>query len=158
MTFRRYFLMTLLLTAVSACGQPPAGDLVSAEVRNMDEQLLPNDNWQLSRATIELSFCRDRINGALVASGRELRGWRLTGESTAFPPYRKEGLNALANILDKTGVLLWQKNGNVSAQRYYLVKPAAASKGEVADAVFPAVVKLSSLTQVCHAAVDDSTS
>ncbi|MDV6316883.1 hypothetical protein [Idiomarina sp. HP20-50] len=156
MTFKRCFLSALFLVVISGCEQPPAGELVSAEIKNLDEQLLPNENWQLSKASIELSFCRDRINEALMGSERELRGWRLTGESTAFPPYRTEGLNALAKILDETGVLLWQREGNVSAQRYYLVKPASATEGEVADAVFPAVVKLSSLARVCHAAVDDS--
>ncbi|MCP1339859.1 hypothetical protein NJR55_09675 [Idiomarina sp. M1R2S28] len=130
--------------------------LHSAEVKALDEQLLPNDNWQLSRATIELSFCRNRINEALLASEAELRGWRLSGESTAFPPHRSEGINALSKLFKQTGVLLWQAEGNVSAQRYHLVKPAKASKGEVVDAVFPAVVSFSAIDEVCHAAVDDS--
>lgn len=156
MTFKIFFVAGLFLAVLSGCGQEGTTDLRSAEVKALDEQLLPNDNWQLSRATIELSFCRNRINEALLASEAELRGWRLSGESTAFPPYRNEGLDALSRLFDKTDVLLWQAEGNVSAQRYHVVKPAAASKGDVVDAVFPAVVSLSSIEEVCHAAVDDS--
>lgn len=158
MAFKRFFLAGFILAALSGCGQERVTNLRSAEVKALDTQLLPNANWQISRASIELSFCRDRINEALLASKAELRRWRLTGESTAFPPHREEGVIALAKVFDETDVMLWQREGNVSAQRYYVVKPASASKGAVTDSVFPAVVKLSSLPQVCHAAVDDSES
>ncbi len=156
MAFKNFLVAGLFLAVLSGCGQEGTTDLHSAEVKALDEQLLPNDNWQLSRATIELSFCRNRINEALLASEAELRGWRLSGESTAFPPHRSEGINALSKVFKQTDVLLWQTEGNVSAQRYHLVKPAKASKGEVVDAVFPAVVSLSAIDEVCHAAVDDS--
>lgn len=156
MTFKNVLIAGLFLAVLSGCGQEGTMDLRSAEVKSLDEQLLPNNNWLLSVATIELSFCRDRINEALLASKAELRGWRLSGESTAFPPYREEGLNALSQLLNKTDVMLWQAEGNVSAQRYHVVKPASVSKGEIADAVFPAVVSLSAVDEICHAAVDDS--
>ncbi|AAV81893.1 UNVERIFIED_ORG: hypothetical protein DFO82_0909 [Idiomarina abyssalis] len=156
MAFKNFLVAGLFLAVLSGCGQEGTTDLHSAEVKALDEQLLPNNNWQLSRATIELSFCRNRINEALLASEAELRGWRLSGESTAFPPHRSEGINALSKLFKQTDVLLWQAEGNVSAQRYHLVKPAKASKGEVVDAVFPAVVSLSAIDEVCHAAVDDS--
>ncbi len=156
MAFKNFLVAGLFLAVLSGCGQEGTTDLHSAEVKALDEQLLPNNNWQLSRATIELSFCRNRINEALLASEAELRGWRLSGESTAFPPHRSEGVNALSKLFKQTDVLLWQAEGNVSAQRYHLVKPAKASKGEVVDAVFPAVVSLSAIDEVCHAAVDDS--
>tara|TARA_R100000935_G_C2819716_1_gene159119 strand:+ start:1127 stop:1603 length:477 start_codon:yes stop_codon:yes gene_type:complete len=156
MAFKNFLVAGLFLAVLSGCGQEGTTDLHSAEVKALDEQLLPNNNWQLSRATIELSFCRNRINEALLASEAELRGWRLSGESTAFPPHRSEGVNALSKLFKQTDVLLWQAEGNVSAQRYHLVKPAKASKGEVVDAVFPAVVSLSATDEVCHAAVDDS--
>ncbi|MBL4855633.1 MAG: hypothetical protein JKX89_01765 [Idiomarina sp.] len=156
MAFKNFLVAGLFLAVLSGCGQEGTTDLHSAEVKALDEQLLPNNNWQLSRATIELSFCRNRINEALLASEAELRGWRLSGESTAFPPHRSEGINALSKLFKQTDVLLWQAEGSVSAQRYHLVKPAKASKGEVVDAVFPAVVSLSAIDEVCHAAVDDS--
>ncbi|RUO67239.1 hypothetical protein [Idiomarina ramblicola] len=156
MTFKQFLLAGVFLALLNGCGQERTTDLRSAEIKALDEQLLPNADWQLSQATIELSFCRDRINEALLASKSELRGWRLSGESTAFPPYREEGLDTLSKLFEKTDVLLWQVEGNVSAQRYHVAKPENVSKGEVADAVFPAVVALSSMPQVCHAAVDDS--
>ena len=156
MAFKNFLVAGLFLAVLSGCGQEGTTDLHRAEVKALDEQLLPNNNWQLSRATIELSFCRNRINEALLASEAELRGWRLSGESTAFPPHRSEGINALSKLFKQTDVLLWQAEGSVSAQRYHLVKPAKASKGEVVDAVFPAVVSLSAIDEVCHAAVDDS--
>lgn len=149
-------LMGIATALLVGCSEPASNRLSAAEVKTLDQQLLPNNSWQLSRATIELSFCRDRVNGALLASQAELRGWRLTEEPTAFPPYRSTGLEALAEVRAQTNVLLWQRQGNVSAQRYYVVSPASASRGDVADSVFPAVVKLSSLPQICHAAVDDS--
>lgn len=158
MRIKELGLIGVVAVLLVGCSEPASNQLTVAEVKGLDQQLLPNDNWQLSRATIELSFCRDRVNEALLASEAELRGWRLTGEPTAFPPYRSTGLEALAEVRAQTNVLLWQRQGNVSAQRYAVVNPASASRGAVADSVFPALVKLSSLPQICHAAVDDSDS
>lgn len=159
-----FVLMALL--ALVGCEPQKTNTLKEGEIISLDQQLLPNSEWQISRSVIELSFCRDRVNEDLLASESELRGWRGSGEPTAFPPYRDEGLEKLAELLSNQSVsdqpmsgqptLLWQKDGNVSAQRYHVAMPASASKGELADAVFPMVAFLSSSDQVCHVAVDDS--
>ncbi|MFD2632430.1 hypothetical protein [Idiomarina piscisalsi] len=153
------FALVALLVLVG-CKQQTTNTLKEGEIISLDQQVLPNSEWQLSRSVIELSFCRDRVNEDLLASESELRGWRGSGEPTAFPPYREEGLEKLAELLSKqpmTGqpTLLWQKDGNVSAQRYHVAMPANVSKGELEDAVFPLVAFLSSSDQVCHVAVDD---
>lgn len=119
----------------------------------LDKQQLPNDDWRISKAVIELSFCRSRTNEALLASEMELNGWRLGGDASSFPPYRPEGLTALQRILSDESFLLWQRDGNVSAQRYYIVLPASASKGDVAEQVFPAVATLAAAPEICHSAV-----
>lgn len=149
------FALVALLVLVG-CEQQTTNTLKEGEIISLDQQVLPNSEWQLSRSVIELSFCRDRVNADLLASESELRGWRGSGEPTAFPPYRDEGLEKLAKLLSDQQTLLWQKNGNVSAQRYHVVMPANVSKGELEDAVFPLVAFLSSSDQVCHVAVDDS--
>ncbi|WP_300316843.1 hypothetical protein [Idiomarina sp.] len=149
------FALVALLVLVG-CEQQTTNTLKEGEIISLDQQVLPNSEWQLSRSVIELSFCRDRVNEDLLASESELRGWRGSGEPTAFPPYRDEGLEKLAKLLSDQQTLLWQKNGNVSAQRYHVVMPANVSKGELEDAVFPLVAFLSSSDQVCHVAVDDS--
>lgn len=156
MTFKNILFCVLFLPLLIGCSQEQSTGLRSAEVKALDESMLPDERWQLSKATIEVSFCRDRVNESLLGSKSELRGWRLSGESTAFPPYRKEGLKALAKLFEEADILLWQIEGNVSAQRYHIVKPSGDSRGSVADAVFPAVVTLSSIPEVCHVAVDDS--
>ncbi|WP_404402127.1 hypothetical protein LG288_03620 [Idiomarina seosinensis] len=161
----RLFRIPLLLLLVSlltltAC-QPPSAPQQDSEqglqtsMQTLDTQMLPNEQWQLSRAIIELSFCRNRTNEALLASEMELNGWRVTGQQTAFPPYRKEGLQALQQILADQPFLLWQRDGNVSAQRYYLVMPAEQSRGDVAEQLFPAVATLAAAKQICHTAVID---
>lgn len=154
-----FALMALL--ALVGCEPQKTNTLKEGEIISLDQQLLPNSEWQISRSVIELSFCRDRVNEDLLASESELRGWRGSGEPTAFPPYRDEGLEKLAELLSNQPMsgqptLLWQKDGNVSAQRYHVAMPASASKGELADAVFPMVAFLSSSDQICHVAVDDS--
>ena len=144
------------LLALVGCEQQTTNTLKESEIMSLDQQLLPNSEWQLSRSVIELSFCRDRVNEDLLASESELRGWRGSGEPTAFPPYRDEGLEKLAELLSDQKRLLWQKEGNIIAQRYHVAMPANVSKGELEDAVFPLVAFLSSSEQVCHVAVDDS--
>lgn len=124
-------------------------------MQRLDLQSLPNDKWQLSHAVIELSFCRNPVNETLLASEMELNNWRLTGDVTAFPPYRKEGLAQLEELLAGQSFLLWQTDGSVSAQRYRLVMPASASRGDVAEQVFPAVATLASKRVICHTAVVD---
>ena len=82
------------------CEPKKTNTLKEGEIISLDQQLLPNREWQISRSVIELlSFCRDRVNEDLLASESELRGWRGSGEPTAFPPYRDEGLEKLAELL-----------------------------------------------------------
>lgn len=161
----RFFIISLCLPLFSlmvltACQPQPAPQQDSDQglqttMQKLDTQLLPNEQWRLSRAVIELSFCRSRTNEALLASEMELNGWRLTGQVTAFPPYRKEGLQALQKILADQPFLLWQRDGSISAQRYYLVLPAQHSRGDVAEQLFPAVATLAAADEICHTAVID---
>ena len=76
---------TVVLTACS----PSSSRTVAQNnpIAQLDLKQLPNAEWRLSRAVIEVSFCRDRTNEALLASESELNGWRLTGDISAFPPY-----------------------------------------------------------------------
>ncbi|RUO79753.1 hypothetical protein CWI84_08960 [Idiomarina tyrosinivorans] len=156
---RRIFvpIIAMLLSALSAC-QPAAERQTTSEfdqVTRLDMRQLPNQQWQLSHAAIEISFCRDRINEALLAEPGELNRWRLLGEPSAFPPYRQEGLEKLAQLYQQQQLLLWQVAGTVSAQRYHLVAPASWSKGAVADAVYPAVASLGQRDDICHIKVED---
>jgi len=145
-----------LLSLLSGCGpayEPATEQHLETTMQQLDRQLLPNDEWQLSEAVIELSFCRNPVNEALLASEMELNNWRLTGDVTAFPPYRKDGLAALQEILANESFMLWQTDGSVSAQRYRIVMPAEQSRGDVAEQVFPAVATLASQRVICHTAV-----
>lgn len=145
--------VSLLLAGCSPAGGPASESGLDTTMQQLDRQLLPNENWRLSEAVIELSFCRTPVNEALLASEMELNNWRLTGDVTAFPPYRKDGLQQLQQILAEQPYLLWQTDGSVSAQRYRLVMPADMSKGDVAEQLFPAVATLASKRVICHTAV-----
>ena len=59
-----------LLMLLSACGaesQAPEQELRLQQVREIDLQQLPSAGWALSNSVIQLSFCRDRMNTALLA-------------------------------------------------------------------------------------------
>ena len=90
-----------------------------------------------------------------MASESELNGWRLTGDISAFPPYRQEGLNALNEVMGEQPFILYQIDGSVSASRYRLAMPASKSAGAVAEQVFPAVATLAGSERVCLSAVDE---
>ena len=144
---------TVVLTACS-----PSSSRTIAQnnpIAQLDLKQLPNAEWLLSRAVIEVSFCRDRTNEALLASESELNGWRLTGDISAFPPYRQEGLNALNEVMGEQPFILYQIDGSVSASRYRLAMPASKSAGAVAEQVFPAVATLAGSERVCLSAVDE---
>jgi|TARA_B100000929_G_scaffold288251_1_gene276366 hypothetical protein len=144
---------TVVLTACS-----PSSSRTIAQnnpIAQLDLKQLPNAEWRLSRAVIEVSFCRDRTNEALLASESELNGWRLTGDISAFPPYRQEGLNALNEVMGEQPFILYQIDGSVSASRYRLAMPASKSAGAVAEQVFPAVATLAGSERVCLSAVDE---
>jgi|TARA_B100000700_G_scaffold34466_1_gene33356 hypothetical protein len=144
---------TVVLTACS----PSSSRTVAQNnpIAQLDLKQLPNAEWRLSRAVIEVSFCRDRTNEALLASESELNGWRLTGDISAFPPYRQEGLNALNEVMGEQPFILYQIDGSVSASRYRLAMPASKSAGAVAEQVFPAVATLAGSERVCLSAVDE---
>lgn len=143
----------LLLAGCNPATEPEPSSGLDTSMQQLDRQLLPNEQWRLSNAVIELSFCRNPVNEALLASQMELNNWRLTGDVTAFPPYRKDGLRQLQQVLAGQPFMLWQTDGTVSAQRYRLVMPASASKGDVAEQLFPAVATLASKRVICHTAV-----
>lgn len=145
--------LSLLMVGCSPASTPAEQNGLETTMQRLDRQLLPNDNWRLSDAVIELSFCRNPVNEALLASEMELNNWRLTGDVTAFPPYRKDGLAQLQQILEGQPFMLWQTDGSVSAQRYRLVLPADMSRGDVAEQLFPAVATLASQRVICHTAV-----
>lgn len=146
-------LLSVVLVSCSPAPQSTSESGLDTTMQQLDLQLLPNEQWRLSAAVIELSFCRNPVNEALLASQMELNNWRLTGDETAFPPYRKDGLQQLQQVLAGQPFMLWQTDGTVSAQRYRLVMPASASKGDVAEQLFPAVATLASKRVICHTAV-----
>ncbi|RUO65766.1 hypothetical protein SAMN06297229_0783 [Pseudidiomarina planktonica] len=118
-------------------------------VAELDLQILPNQQWQLSRESIQLSFCRNRTNEALLADSAELRLWRLSGEITAFPDYRAEGLEALQRLFAEHDVMLWQESGTVSSQLYRLVSPEGAKQ----RSLFAAIASLNRDSRLCYVAV-----
>lgn len=152
----RFFHIVLTLVAcagMAACVPPPAKDAAAeATLAEVDRLQLPNRDWQLSSATLQLSFCRNRVNSALLAEPGDLNRWRLTGEASAFPDYRAEGLAQLANLYHDHNVLLYQEWGTQSSQFYRIAYPA----GTTAPSVFDALARLGRDEAVCFSAVDDS--
>ncbi|MEC7644098.1 hypothetical protein [Idiomarina sp.] len=148
--------MALSSLLLSACSPSTSSSTAQDNpIAQLDLKQLPNAEWRLSRAVIEVSFCRDRTNEALLASESELNGWRLTGDVSAFPPYREEGLKALYEVVGEQPFILYQVDGSVSASRYRLAMPASKSAGAVAEQVFPAVATLAGSERVCLSAVDE---
>jgi len=145
----RAALPVLLLSLLGACSPAPERQ-TSAEVAAIDLNTLPNDDWALSAERIQLSFCRDRINEALLGSQEELRWWRLTGEVSAFPRYRGDGLQALTKLQEEHKVLLWQVSGNVSSQFYHLVYPSHQPE----PSVFSAIARINRSKDICYVAID----
>lgn len=148
-------LSALAGVALSACGDGRGAYTANPAdterlVLVLDQQLLPNDQWQLSSERIQISFCRDRTNENLLAEAAELRLWRLTESVTAFPPYRRDGLLVLQQLYEEHDILLWQENGTVSAQYYRAVAPATAD----APQVFSIIAQLNGLREVCLVGVD----
>lgn len=139
------------VTLLSACSPPESTSTTApTKVAELDLQVLPNQHWQLSSERIQLSFCRNRTNEALLAEAAELRLWRLSGEITAFPDYRAEGLAALGEIFAEHDVLLWQESGTVSSQLYRLASPQDAQT----RSLFSAVARLNRASSICYVAVD----
>lgn len=149
-----HFVMTLIACAsLSACTPQPANDASAAAlIAEIDLLQLPNRDWQVSAATLQLSFCRNRVNTALLAEPGDLNRWRLTGEVSAFPDYRAEGLNQVANLYHEHGVLLYQEWGTQSSQFYRIAYPY----GETEPSVFDALARLGRDDTICFSALDNT--
>lgn len=136
-------------------GCEPAADRVASSeqalVDAIDMSLLPNQQWAFADGVLQLSFCRDRINDALMAEAEELRTWRLIGEVTAFPARRHEGLELLAEFHQQYQVLLWQQSGTVSSQFYRLVVPQGQQRNA---SIFNALASVGRDRRICFSAVD----
>lgn len=142
-----------LLMLLSACGaesQAPEQELRLQQVREIDRQQLPSGRWALSNSVIQLSFCRDRVNTALLAEREELSRWRLVGEASAFPPGRDEGLQQLAELYVKHDVLLYQLSGNFGSQLYQL----AYRPNEPEPNIFNAFAKIGRDASICYSSLD----
>lgn len=147
------FSVITLLMLLCACGAEspaPEHELRLQQVRDIDRQQLPSAGWALSNSVIQLSFCRDRINTALLAEREELSRWRLVGEATAFPPGRDEGLQQLAELYEKHGVLLYQLSGNFGSQVYQL----AYRPNRPEPNIFNAFAKIGRDTAICYSSLD----
>lgn len=154
--FKRWFVgatvvvtSSLLLACQPAAERPqtPEAELI----QTLDISLLPNQQWAFADGVLQLSFCRDRINDALMAEADELRTWRLIGEATAFPPRRPEGLALLSEFYQEYEVLLWQQSGTVSSQFYRLVVPQGQQRNA---SIFNALAKVGRDRRICFSAVD----
>lgn len=139
---------------LSACSPPPVAEgapafEVVAQVNLLD---LPNRDWQLSDGTLQLSFCRNKLNDALLADAEDLNRWRLVQEASALPARRTLGLQQLAAIYEDYGILLWQEWGTVSSQSYRLAAPADAPEPSLLEAL----ARLGRDDAVCFSTIDSS--
>ncbi len=150
---RRVALIALLSSALWACQPAPQGtdNAELALIQAVDLSRLPNPQWGLAEGILQLSFCRNSSNDALLAEADELRRWRLVGEASAMPPRRQHGLLLLAEFYQQYGVLLWQQSGTVSSQFYRLVVP----QGQAQQAsIYDALARLGRDRRICFSAVD----
>ncbi len=142
------------LTALVACSPPPVAEDAAAldVVAQVNLQNLPNRDWQLSEGTLQLSFCRNKINDALLAEAEDLNRWRLVQEPSALPERRQLGLQQLASLYQKYDVLLWQEWGTVSSQGYRLAAPIDAIEPSLIDAL----ARLGRDDAICFSALDST--
>jgi|SRR5690554_2673368 len=119
-------------------------------VTEIDRLQLPTGNWAISKSIIQLSFCRDRVNQALMAEADELNRWRLVGEATAFPQNRTEGLNQLIDIYRQHQVLLYQVSGNFGAQIYHI----AYRPNQPEPNIINAFAKIGRDSRICYSSLD----
>lgn len=139
---------------LGACSPPPVAEDAPAldVVSEVNLQNLPNRDWQLSDGTLQLSFCRNKINDALLADAEDLNRWRLVQETSALPKRRMLGIQQLAAIYQEYSILLWQEWGTVSSQSYRLVAPADAPEPSLTDAL----ARLGRDDAICFSALDSS--
>lgn len=147
------WLLVFASSAVIGCSE--AGDVDAREqarqtVREIDQLQLPNGSWALSKGIIQLSFCRDRINSALLAESDELSRWRLVGDVSVFPPDRNEGLQQLADLYLAHDVLLYQLSGNFGSQIYQL----AYRPNRPEPNIINAFAKIGRDASICYSSLD----
>ncbi|RUO56142.1 hypothetical protein [Pseudidiomarina homiensis] len=155
-SLRGFSLLTFVMSsfALSACSPPPVAEGAAAldVVAEVNLQDLPNRDWQLSAGTLQLSFCRNKMNDALLADAEDLNRWRLVQEASALPERRRLGLQQLAAIYQDHAILLWQEWGTVSSQSYRLAAPADAPPPSLTDAL----ARLGRDDAICYSALDSS--
>ncbi len=154
---KRSVVLSFVAAGLLACqpeAAPDAEELALSEelISTIDRLQLPDENWQLTSSVIQLSFCRNRINDALLAESEELNRWRLVGEPSVFPTAREQGLKQLAGLHHEYGYVLWQQWGTVSSQLYRLAYPRGASE----PSVFNALAALGRDESICYSALDAS--
>lgn len=145
----RFTALTSLLFLV-ACVPAATPDPNALErVQRIDLLQLPNADWQLSAGSLQLSFCRNRINDALLATPDELNRWRLVQQPSAFPATRERGLVELADLYSEHDVLLWQEWGTVSSQSYRIV----ARQGTEPPSLLNALARLGRDERICFSEI-----
>ncbi|OZB05889.1 MAG: hypothetical protein B7X54_04035 [Idiomarina sp. 34-48-12] len=145
---------SLLLTSffvLVGCGPKTGMDDAEQPVFQIDQLQLPTGNWALTSSAIQLSFCRDRTNEALMAEQDELNRWRLVGEQSAFPQNRREGLQQLVELYQAHDVLLYQLSGNFGAQWYRI----AYRPNQPEPNVIEAFAKIGRDSRICFSSLDD---
>ncbi|CAB0149494.1 hypothetical protein PSI9734_00059 [Pseudidiomarina piscicola] len=151
---RRILPVLLSIGVVAACTPASVSDSSAlTRVQDINLQPLPNNDWQLSDGSIQLSFCRNRLNDALLATAEDLNRWRLVQEPSALPKQRQRGLAELAALYSEHGVLLWQEWGTVSSQSYRIV---SARKSE-SPSLIDALARLGRDPRICYSAIDSAT-
>lgn len=150
-------LFILLLSLLLNGCQPAPESVAESTIEQLivlDQQQLPNAEWQLTVDTLQLSFCRSRTNEALLAASEELNRWRLVAESSAFPRQRREGLEALAKFAREYNIYLYQEWGTVSSQLYRI----AYRQNEAVPNVFNALARIGRDRDICFSSLDQSMS
>lgn len=139
------------LVVLAGCNPHAGIDDAEQPVLQIDQLQLPTGNWALTSSAIQLSFCRDRTNEALMAEQDELNRWRLVGEQSAFPQNRREGLEQLVELYQAHGVLLYQLSGNFGAQWYRI----AYRPNQPEPNVIEAFAKIGRDSRICFSSLDD---
>lgn len=153
-SWRRAFQQTAIISAMmllAACEPQQPVDDAEQHVVAIDQLQLPSGNWALSSAAIQLSFCRDRVNEALMAEADELNRWRLVGEQSAFPQNRQEGLQQLVELYRQHDVLLYQLSGNFGAQWYRI----AYRPNQPEPNIIEAFAKIGRDSRICFSSLDN---
>ncbi|SDB21341.1 hypothetical protein SAMN02927930_00868 [Pseudidiomarina indica] len=147
----RFALILLVGLLLGAC-RPSLTDSTDHlhTITTLDQQQLPAGRWALSESVIQLGFCRDRINAALLAEEDELRRWRLIGDNSAFPKHRQEGLEQLAYFYQQYQVRLYQLHGNFGAQWFRV----AYLSHEPEPNIFDIFAKLGRDEHVCFSSLE----